>query len=558
MSQIQKQKEGLTVSSYSGDGAILLAFDLSKRKTANLAGFSIRCTRPSNYKPANRRRYWLRNFLSLTKPVTRESADFQERPITSDQNPFQMFHWTHFPSAGHGNYKYDVFPAYFEGNGISLGTAVTINANLELGKIPKLDLGFTRGYISSQAYSRKFGDKDIRPNNSSVTFDTSSYKKKYQWLGRRARQLIFDFLNECQKDKSVMLDVLVYDFDEPDIIRILGKMGSRVRLFQDDSQSHIKDSAREPKAKKILEDAGVKIRTGHFSGLAHNKVFIMKKNGNPSKVLTGSANFSVRGLYVQANNILVFDDPIVADLYETMFNESYFNMGGFQKSEISKYWWYYTPKKDTNFEFSFAPHKKPPFTISEAGDVIKNTKKSVLFSVMTASGSGDVINQLKNMYQRDGILSLGTFENKAGITHFEKNDDNSDIAFFSYLEKQIPKPFQNEWSGGRGHTIHHKFVVCDFNHKKPVVFCGSSNLASGGESRNGDNLIAIYDRDVASCYAIEAIRLYDHFKFRSIQSKSSSSKPMKLKGKGQDWYSRYYDKSNIKYLERKNFHFSNF
>lgn len=556
MSQIKKQNEGLTVSAYSGEGAILLAFDLTKRKTNDLAGFSIRCTRPANYKPANKRRYWLRNFLSFTEPVTRDSSDFQKRPIRSDQNPFQMFHWTHYPSAGPGRYTYEVYPAYFDGNSILHGSKVTIHADLKLESIQNLEIGFTRGYISSQAYVKKFGDKDIRPNNNSVNFDTSSYLKKYKWLGRRGRELIFDFLNECQKDKFTLLDVLVYDFDEPDIIRILAKMGSRVRLFQDNSSSHIEEDARELKAKKILEKAGVEIRTGKFSGLAHNKVLIQKKNGIPTKVLTGSANFSVRGLYVQSNNILVFNDPIVADLYETMFNESFFNASDFRKTDISKYWWVHTPQPNTKFEFSFAPHKKPPFTIDDVSGSIEDAKKSVLFSVMTALGSGKIIDNLKNIHERNGIFSIGTFENKGGITHFEENDDNSDIAFFSYLKKHVPKPFQKEWKGGRGHTIHHKFVVCDFNHKKPVVFCGSSNLAAGGEYKNGDNLIAIYDRDVVTCYAIEAIRLFDHFKFRSIQSKSTISKPMKLKEKDEDWYSRYYDKNNIKYMERKNLQLS--
>jgi hypothetical protein len=43
------------------------------------------------------------------------------------------------------------------------------------------------------------------------------------------------------------------------------------------------------------------------------------------------------------------------------------------------------------------------------------------------------------------------------------------------------------------------------NGPNPVVFCGSSNLSSGGESCNGDNLLAIYDRDIATAYAVEAI-----------------------------------------------------
>ena len=38
-------------------------------------------------------------------------------------------------------------------------------------------------------------------------------------------------------------------------------------------------------------------------------------------------------------------------------------------------------------------------------------------------------------------------------------------------------------------------------------------MAAGGELANGDNLILIEDRKVAIAYAIEALRLFDHFHF---------------------------------------------
>ena len=37
---------------------------------------------------------------------------------------------------------------------------------------------------------------------------------------------------------------------------------------------------------------------------------------------------------------------------------------------------------------------------------------------------------------------------------------------------------------GFGHQVHHKFLVCGFNGSNPVVYCGSSNLAVGGEKSN--------------------------------------------------------------------------
>src|SRR5215470_10105512 len=78
----------------------------------------------------------------------------------------------------------------------------------------------------------------------------------------------------------------------------------------------------EVQAKKaILAAAGkANVVSGHCNRFAHCKVMIQKKNGKAMKVLTGSANFSLRGLYVQANNVIVINDPKTAQAYEQMFD----------------------------------------------------------------------------------------------------------------------------------------------------------------------------------------------------------------------------------------------
>jgi hypothetical protein len=50
------------------------------------------------------------------------------------------------------------------------------------------------------------------------------------------------------------------------------------------------------------------------------------------------------------------------------------------------------------------------------------------------------------------------------------------------------------------------------------VYCGSSNLAEGGEENNGDNLLAIHDADVATAFVLEALGLVDHFDFLNRQA----------------------------------------
>lgn len=62
---------------------------------------------------------------------------------------------------------------------------------------------------------------------------------------------------------------------------------------------------------------------------------IQKKNNGAIKVLTRSANFSHRGLYVQANSVIIFDDPASEELCEKAFEEAFTDQSGFSSSIIA-------------------------------------------------------------------------------------------------------------------------------------------------------------------------------------------------------------------------------
>lgn len=126
---------------------------------------------------------------------------------------------------------------------------------------------------------------------------------------------------------------------------------------------------------------------------------------------------------------------------------------------------------------------------------------------------------------------------------------------FGCLKAHVPPPFAAEWNGGVGQVIHHKFVVIDFNGRNPIVYCGSSNLADGGEASNGDNLLDIRDPAIAVMYAVEAIKLVDHYEFRAFEQSATQTQPLLLSGAGaaDPWWKTSFDPSNIKNTERKLF-----
>jgi hypothetical protein len=318
----------------------------------------------------------------------------------------------------------------------------------------------------------------------------------------------------------------------------------------DDSTSHTKKGALEPKTKDALIAAGAKVKTGMFGRFAHNKVIIQKKNGIPVKVLTGSANFSVRGLYVQANSILLFEDPEIAKLYETAFEQAFNDEKGFRRSEIASRWYGAKIDNGSAVSLSFAPHVTS-FSLDKVAEALESARSSLMFAMMEVGGTGSVMEILQNLGKRENLYSMGTIEKRGQLALFKPGrEGQAAVTSFAFLKKNTPKPFRDEVSGGAGQVIHHKFVVCDFNEKSPVVFCGSSNFAEGGEKSNGDNLIAVQDQDVAVCYAVEAIRLYDHYRFRSQHEASTSENPLKL-ADDDKWTARYFNPKDIKYREKK-------
>ena len=434
-----------------------------------------------------------------------------------------------------------------------------------------------------------------------LDYNTDEFKPQYEFLGYTARKLVFDFLDEAVADRNVTLDVFAYDIDEPDIVHLLEKLGTRLRIFLDDaplhnSEAQIKLEAKKKKGRKrtdeevrasvleekvwdrLLKSTGDKkndpaakhVKRGHFSRFAHNKVMIQKKDGKPVKVLTGSANFSVRGLYVQANNVLVFDDPDTAKSYADVFQavwddpKAAKSATGFANSDLSRKW---TPRKLRSgmppFEVAYSPHKTDTVSLKRVADAIDAAESSVLFAVMQLGGGGSVMDGSSPRRPRTRTCS-GTASRRTSprtrttagrnhARHLPGAGGKKVLVPFAFLKDNVPPPFAREVNGGMGQVIHNKFVVVDFNGPTPVVFTGSSNLASGGEKSNGDNLIAIFDRAIATMFGVEAIRLVDHYGFRAALA-GATAKPLQLETADarvkKKWWEPYYDKKEAKYTER--------
>ena len=169
--------------------------------------------------------YFIQNNLRFQTPG--DHAQDPKEPANSSINaPIHKFRWLHVPGSVHqgtkpflGPYTYTVTPRYFDGNGslqpldpaLSASVTITVDGYEKNG----VQLGFTRGFVQSQAFVRHFGLKaPIRPKGKDLVFDTTqeagvnaagerfTFQDEYEWLGFTAREKIFELLNEVAQNKK--------------------------------------------------------------------------------------------------------------------------------------------------------------------------------------------------------------------------------------------------------------------------------------------------------------------------------------------------------------------
>ncbi|TMH06170.1 MAG: hypothetical protein E6H67_06895, partial [Betaproteobacteria bacterium] len=307
-------------------------------------------------------------------------------------------------------------------------------------------------------------------------------------------------------------------------------------------------------AVQLQQSAGADhVKRMHFSGLQHNKILIAKRDGSPFRVLTGSTNFSLRGMCIQANNLLDFNSEDVANLYGGLFNAYWTSSKKFRGSSVESAWHDVQDASGIGYSFCFSPHTDSKLSLQRVAQAIDNAQASVLFAIaFLYNSTGLVRNAVDAAVQKPAMFTYGISDKKGNLT-LSKPSGRRAIVDFAALGASAPPPFQQEWSGGSGIAMHHKFVVCDFNGASPVLFTGSSNLSPSGEANNGDNLIRITNPRIVVSYAIEAVKLFDHFAVR-VSVNDNGGVPRVLQrpptGNAKPWFDPYFVDGTAKFSDR--------
>lgn len=511
-----------TLKLHRGDGMALLAMNWKRGEPPlDFVGFAI------EYKePGGQKFFSIRNRLAFLG----SSEELNPNTLSTKLSPIQKFRWVHFPRNADlpGKFVYRVSPVFMnDREELSYGEMQQVAIELRRETYPGLlNVAFTRGFISSQAFVNRYqsaGDiSTLLPAKAAVglAFMPSHPKanEALAWMGFEARSAVIEVLDQAIADSRAEVRVVAFDLNEPDVVNRLEKLGGRLRIIIDDSPDHEKEGSSENQAQnRLVKSAGAgNVKRQHMSALQHNKTIVVD---SPSAkiVVCGSTNFSWRGFFVQANNVVVLKGADAVKVFTSAFDNYWQQPTKFDDTPSAE--WNDLGLPQIKAAVAFSPHSPANALLTSIGDDIDQHTTSCLFFSLAFlyQTKGAIREAIENKLKNDNLFVYGISDKKVGGLDLQKPDGNLAPVFPAALSKNVPEPFSAEPTGGLGTRMHHKFVVIDFDKPTARVYLGSYNFSIAADKANGENLLLIKDRRVAVSFVVEAVRIIDHYHFRVVQ-----------------------------------------
>lgn len=512
-----------TLKLHRGDGMLLLAMNWRKGKPPlDFVGFAIEYR-----EPGGDRFFALKNRLCFPG----DDGSINPNRLSTRLSPIQKFRWVHFPRNAElaGEFTYRVTPVFMNrADELSYGEPQKAAIELRRDTHPgKLNLAFTRGFVSSQAFVDRYESAGpiatlLPPNaDRGLSFIPAHPKadEALAWMGFEARSAILEVLDEAIADQQAQVRVVAYDLSEPGIVSRLGQLGSRLRVIVDDSAAHGKPHSGETQAAaRLMASAGTaNVKRHHMGNLQHNKTIVVD-GPRVQAVVCGSTNFSWRGFYVQANSAIVLRGKRAVKAAGAAFDDYWVNDGvaGFGRTASARLTDLGLP--GIRAQLGFAPFTGGNVMLKTIADDVDSTTSSLFFSLaFLYQTQGPIREAITRITKDPSRFVYGISDKKVGGIDVQRPDGRRALVRPEALGKNAPQPFKSEPKGGGGNRMHHKFVVIDFDRPTARVYVGSYNFSTAADTKNGENLLFIRDRRVAVSYVVEAVRLFDHYHFRVSQ-----------------------------------------
>lgn len=514
-----------TLKIHRGEGMALLAMNWKVgRPPDDFVGFAIEYREPGsdNFIVA-------RNRLSFTDAPNPEGL----RTFPTTVSPIQKFRWVIFPFNADldGDFTFRVTPVFMAADGqLSMGEAQTAAIALASETYPgRLNVTFTRGYVASQAFVDTYESQGpistLLPKSAKqgIAFQPTHplADKAYRWMGFEARREIMKLLDQALADQTATVSVVAYDLSQRAIVEKLVALGARLRIIIDDSGDHEEAGSGESQAEAMLvQSAGrANVKRQHMKNLQHNKTIVVE--GQVNRAVCGSTNFTWRGLFVQSNNAIIVTGKDAIAPFKAAFEDYWNNEATFGATASAQ--WHDLGLNGIDAKVTFSPHGAGNAQLAAVAADLRKAKSSLLYSLaFLHQTEGDVRNAVAAV-TNSSVFTYGISDKKTAI---ELDMPNGNVApvYYSRLSKNVPPPFKHEPDSGMGTNMHHKFLVIDFDRPTARVYTGSYNVSGPADTKNGENLLLIKDRRIATSYMVEALRIFDHYRFRVAQQDANRAR----------------------------------
>ncbi|NDJ34680.1 MAG: phospholipase [Chloroflexi bacterium] len=277
---------------------------------------------------------------------------------------------------------------------------------------------------------------------------------------------------------TTSIDVAVFEFNLQSVADALiaaHERGVQVRVVHDNEHTE-----EDPQIDQLIE-AGIPAVPDERSAFMHNKFLVI----DSSIVWTGSMNLTENGAYRNNNNVIVLRSSRLAENYTTEFEEM-FIQEAFGPTSPSN-----TPNPvvtidGTRIENYFAPEDD---VLSAINNVIASAEESVHF--MAFAFTEDSIGQAMLEQLNAGVPVRGIFETRGAATEFSE----CNLLLQSGADVRLDD---------NPRTFHHKVIIVD----RSIVVIGSFNFSANATESNDENLVIVYNPDVAGLYEQEFERQF--------------------------------------------------
>ena len=504
------QSDDVSVKAYAGTSGVILAFDVAEDRREGLLGFAIERS------GGNRPHKWLAGGLAFPG-VERRPGEF----AASDAAPIQKFRWSDYTVFPDTTYRYVIHPVYGEPGALRVdpGPPITVMTS----SITRGDhrVVFNRAAAASQAFSRQFPEVEEELERARKEKRKPVMPARaLAWLSRGALEQIMGFCARAL-DPTWALDIAIYEYELQEIrdaIDAARHRGADVRIV-----FHAKPDDKQTKLNEehVAEWPASQKRARVTSRICHDKFMVLSRVSNerrsPAAVLCGSTNFTHNGVYRQANVVHTANRPELAQQYLALFEVLF---GGATPGETRKWININNPlSSDAPIVAGFSP-RSGEVDLDLFAAEIRGAARDVLFC--TAFDLNERVLEALKGKPHDAILRFGLQNSRDKITGIHR-DRTADFIATAMLNAGLEGFLKESTAGQRGNIlIHTKLVVIDFTSDAPTVISGSHNLSESASSGNDENFLIIRGAlEVADCYGVELMRLYDHYRFRWHQSPRS-------------------------------------